>query len=197
MKNFITSANVLSNLDNTTLNRSNDIELNTISQSLNHIKSIFKDRPGFLKIECFKIQTVATYSFKLYGRYYVEDFVITDNFKKSTEKILKQIENIISADSTQQNQIARSDKRRFSKRKPINDLPVWSASIRNRIENGSNSHAAHVANQIKKNSSFLIDREITYRKLLASLNYSDELIETKVNTWYDVVIKDDSFMSEK
>jgi hypothetical protein len=86
---------------------------------------------------------------------------------------------------------------KYFKEKKKMSLTEWFELIKTNRKNGEERHSEFLNKVIKRNVEFLVDREIDYRKQLNEAGLDGKAIEEKIEAWYENVIKDDSFMSEK
>lgn len=79
----------------------------------------------------------------------------------------------------------------FKMKKKLN-LYQWAELVRDNIKRGKEKHQLFVESNNKEQIDFLIDREMKYRDTLKLLKTSEKDIETAIEKWYSVVIKEGS-----
>lgn len=178
--------------------KSEDIKpaINSLKESKAYLRAIFKKNNLKITITALKINSTITYTFKLFGRYYMEDFSSEKSYADITDSLLAKINKLASEYVVENSSLDRKTRRFYIKSKKAR-FENWVNAIKSNISKGLDSQARFLAAQVKKNSLFLVDRELNYRHLLAKLNYDGSEIEAKVDNWYDAAIKDNSFMTDK
>lgn len=130
---------------------------------------------------------------------------VSENVETDVKKLVeKEQEKSEGLNPQQWLAMSRKERRAFLKnhseyfiQKKKASLDTWSKVIKQNVEFGNMKSKVVTENDVKINSEILEKKEQSYRSVLNSAGYSQELIDKKVDLWYSKVIKDGSFMIVK
>ena len=180
-------------------------DITNIKMLRTYVKESFKKKGIHLsKFKLSKIKDEIVVDWNVGGRLFVEEFSDIDDLNKCAENISSRITKVLNDvyeivpqtlnHSDRRKQLKNTD---YFKNKKKFSYTDWRSLIASNIQRGNEAHSNYLNQVVKSNINYLLYKEERYRNLLTKLGHDKKEIEQMVEAWYDVVIKDGSFMTEK